>query len=290
MNPFCLFRYDTETDDADAMRGFLPKLVAVHRAHRIPVTLFCTGRMLEAREAEFRDFAAEVRGDPLFEIQSHSYSHIGVGYERGSSVEELRADYARAFAIHASVFGARPEAVSICGTGGKDGPRLKGFDQTEKARRELDMLAGLGVRRLNTFLSRCAEDRDFCDYAELGHPGITGFPSGFGDTGWMLTRTPGGKWRRREPFAAAVATITGEIRRRGEAGVHMPVMLHDWAAWTLAPDRELDHVKRFAEAAHAAGFELLTHDNGCRRHRAAQDRLHSCACRWTEGDEGEETT
>ena len=263
MNPLCLFRYDTETDDADAMRGFLPKMVDVHREHRIPASLFCTGRMLEKRMDEFRDFAAEVHGDPLFEVQSHSYSHIGVGYERGSSVEDLRADYLRAFDIHERIFGVRPVAVSICGTGGKDGPRLRGFDQTEKAQLELDMLAGLGVRRINTFLSARVEDREFCDYTELGHSGIAGFPSGFSDTNWMLDKTPDWKWQRREPFAAAVQTIVDEIRCRGGAGVHMPIMLHDWAVWTLAPDRELDHVKRFAAAARAVGFELVTHGQGC---------------------------
>ncbi len=265
MNPLCLFRYDTETDDADAMRGFLPKLVAVHRANRIPVTLFCTGRMLEKRMDEFRDFAVDVRGDPLFEVQSHSYSHIGVGYERGSSVEELRADYVRAFDLHEQIFGIRPMAVSICGTGGKDGPRLKGFDETEKSRQELDMLADLGVRRINTFLSTRVEDREFCDYAAIGHPEIAGFPSGFSDTNWMLDKTPDWKWRRREPFGEALATITDEISRRGESGMPMPIMLHDWAAWTLASNHELDHVKRFAEAARAAGFDLVTHEVACSR-------------------------
>jgi hypothetical protein len=47
----------------------------------------------------------------------------------------------------------------------------------------------------------------------------------------------------------------------------MPIMLHDWAAWTLAPDRELDHVKRFADAARAAGFDLMTHGSACQRQK-----------------------
>ena len=127
------------------------------------------------------------------------------------------------------------------------------------------MLAELGVRRINTFLSAHAEDRDFCDYAAVGHPEIAGFPSGFSDTDWMLDKTPDWKWRRREPFADAVQAVIGEIRRRGAAGVHMPIMLHDWAAWTLTPDRELNHVKRFADAARAAGFDLVTHESACSR-------------------------
>lgn len=258
MTPLCLFRYDTETDDAAAMRGFLPKLVDVHRRHVIPVTLFCTGRMLEKRADAFRDFAAEVRDDPLFDLQNHSYAHIGVGYANGRPVAELRADYARSFDIHEQVLGARPTAISICGTG-TDGPRLAGFDATEKARAEFEMLASLGVRMLNTFLTGHDESRQFCNYADLGHPEITGFPSGHSDTNWMLEKTPDWKWRRREPFAEAREAITSEIARRGREGTPMPIMLHDWAVWTLAPDRELDHVKRFAETARQAGFSLSTH-------------------------------
>jgi peptidoglycan/xylan/chitin deacetylase (PgdA/CDA1 family) len=264
MNPTCLLRYDTETDDAAQMRGFLPKLVEVHRRHAIPATLFCTGRMLEARADEFRDFAAEVRGDALFELQSHSYGHIGVGYEAGSTLDVLRADYERAVGIHESVLGQRPNAVSICGTGGKDGPRLKGFEQTSKSRAELDMLVSLGIRRINTFLASKAEDLEFCDYADLDHPDVVGFPSGFSDTAWMLQHgAPDWLWHRREPFTDAVAGIVREIERRGREHLHMPIMLHDWAAWCHAPDRELDHVKRFAEAARRAGLALATHGAAC---------------------------
>lgn len=267
MNALCLFRYDTETDDAAAMRGFLPKVVAVHREHRIPATFFCTGRMLEKREAEFRDFAVEIAGDPLFEVEDHSYSHIGAGYEAGSPVEVLRSDYERSFDLHRRVFGKLPAGISLCGTGGRDGARLAGFDATPKAGEELAMFASLGVRRINCFLKGCREDRDFCDYASLGHPEITGFPSGHSDTGWMMEKTPDWHWRRREPYAEAVAGMLDEIRRRGREQSHMPIMLHDWAAWTMAPDHELDHVKRFAETAAAAGLELVTHGEACRRWR-----------------------
>lgn len=264
MSPLCLFRYDTETDDAVQMRGFLPKLVEVHRRNAIPATLFCTGRMLEKRADEFRDFAAEVRGDALFELQCHSYAHIGVGYERGSALEALRDDYERAIAAHEAVLGVRPDAVSLCGTGGKDGPRLKGFDQTDKGRAEFELLVSLGIRRINTFLAGKTEDLDFCDYAALGHPNVIGFPSGFSDTTWMLHHSaPDWQWRRREPFEDAVASVVRELERRGREHLPMPIMLHDWAAWSLAPDRELDHVKRFADAARRAGLVLATHRDAC---------------------------
>ena len=39
----------------------------------------------------------------------------------------------------------------------------------------------------------------------------------------------------------------------------MPLMLHDWVAWTRAPDRELTHVKRIVDAGHKVGYRLVPH-------------------------------
>jgi len=39
----------------------------------------------------------------------------------------------------------------------------------------------------------------------------------------------------------------------------MPLMLHDWVAWTRAADRELTHVKRIVDAARKVGYTLVTH-------------------------------
>jgi len=266
--PLCLFRYDTESDEIDAMQGFLPMMVEVHRRYKIPVTLFCTGNMLDKRRAEFVEFAAEVRDDPLFDIQDHSYSHIGIGYEKGKPIEVLRDDYLRSFDVHESIFGKRPVAVSLCGTS-VDGRRLTGFDETDKSRAELAMLVELGMREVCTFLSTVETSRSFCTYASLGYPEIIGFPGGFSDTGWMMERDADGKVIRREPFDAALATITDTIKQRGAAGTLMPLMMHDWCAWKLAPRKDLAHVILFAETARAAGFELVTHAEGCRRFRAA---------------------
>lgn len=249
MSKLCLIRYDTEARDVEKMSGFLEKLVEVHRKHDIPVSLFCTGGAIDCRESEFRQFWAEVRGDPLFDVQDHSYSHLGIGYEAGKPVADLQADYERSFDAHERVFGVRPFGISICGTGGRDGERLQGFDETEKARQELDMLAGLGVRMINTFLTGADEAREFTNYASLGHPETMGFPSGYSDTGWMARRTHG------EP----ISHILGRIEEHARAGDHMPVMLHDHVAWTCAEDQELTHVVQIADKAREEGCELVTH-------------------------------
>ena len=244
-----LLRYDTEGTSPEEMKGFFEKAVLVHRKDAIPATFFCMGAAIEARESEARAFFEEVKDDPLFDIQDHSYSHVGLGYERGKPVEVLRSDYERSFAVHERVFGKRPTGVSICGTGGKDGWRLAGFDQTEKAKAELDMMAKMGVRMINAFLSTVDESRDFTSFESIGHPEVMGFPSGYGDTAWMA---------RRE-FGDPMSYILGEIDARAASGDRIPVMLHDWVAWMRAEDRELTHVRRIAEKGRKLEYRLVTH-------------------------------
>lgn len=252
-----LLRYDVERGDPEDMKGFLEKVVEVHRSHRIPATLFCTGLTLERLETEFRSFHEEVKDDPLFDIQDHSYSHIGLGYERGEPIATLKADFERSFAVHERLFGVRPIGVAMCGTGGRNGKGVSGFDATEKSRAELGMLASLGVRMINTFLTGVHRSKSFANYGSIGHPEIMGFPSGFSDTGWMFKREPGD----------SLEYIVGIIRERARRHETMPLMLHDWVAWRHAPDRELTHVKRIADEARKVGYELVTHVD-CLRNEA----------------------
>lgn len=244
-----LLRYDTERDDPRSMAGFLEKVVEVHRSHQIPATFFCKGATLQRMEKEFKAFHREIRDDPLFDLQDHSYSHIGLGYERGKPVAVLRADYEKSFAVHQRVFGVRPLGISRCGTSGKDGDSLPGFDATEKSKAEFEMVASLGVRMINSFLTGFNGSRTFLNYASLGHPEIMGFPSGYSDTSWMQRREHG------DP----VEYILSEIRKRARQNEPMPLMLHDWVAWTRAADRELTHVKKIVDTARKEGYKLVTH-------------------------------
>jgi peptidoglycan/xylan/chitin deacetylase (PgdA/CDA1 family) len=248
-----LIRYDTESDRVDSMEGFFEKAIEVHRRDGIPATFFCRGAAIDAREEQFRAFYEEVKDDPLFDIQDHSYSHIGVGYAEGKPVDVLREDYERSFAAHERVFGVRPVGVSICGTAGKDGPRLAGFDETEKAKEELSMLASLGVKMINSHLAGRDEHREFVNYGSIGHPDMMGFPSGYSDTGWMYD------WRSDTHPEDPVGYMLGVMNEHAERGDHMPIMLHDWLAWTHAPDTDLSHVSTFAEKGRELGYRPATH-------------------------------
>ena len=244
-----LMRYDTEWwGPPSAMKGFLEKLVEVHRKDQIPVTLFCKGATLEAMESEFRAFSREVKGDPLFDLQDHSYSHIGLGYEKGKPVHVLEADYRRSFLAHERILGERPVGIARCGTS-DDGPALTGFDATGKSREEFEMVVGLGTRMIDSFLTGVDGSREFIDYGRLGHPEVMGFISGYSDTAWMARGESG------DP----VEYMLNEIRARADRQEHMPVMFHDWVAWQKAPDQELSHVRKIAETGRERGYELSTH-------------------------------
>ncbi|HEY5551449.1 MAG TPA: polysaccharide deacetylase family protein [Opitutaceae bacterium] len=254
--PLMLIRYDTESRQPEEMKGFFEKMIPVHRVEGIPATFFCLGAAMEMREQEFRSFFGEIEGDPLFDIQDHSYSHVGVGYDAGRSVEEIRTDFIRSFDVHERLRGKRPTGVSLAGTGTRDGQRLAGFDATEKARAELVTLAGVGVRMINTFHSRVADhSKEFMSYRNMGFPDVMGFPSGHSDNRWL----------RGRQFGEPREYILSEIRERGVRAEHIPLMFHDDTVWIDVNDKDLAIVRLVADAGRKAGFELVTHIEAYRR-------------------------
>lgn len=244
-----LLRYDTEWwGDWSEMDGFIEKVIEVHRTNKIPATFFCKGETLFNFKEQFVEFYQEVKDDPLFDFQDHSYSHIGLGYTKGKSIQVLKEDYEKSFAIHKEIFGKNPSGISICGTS-EDGPSLEGFDSTEKSKGEFQMVAGLGIKMINTFHTEFNTGYDFMQYTSLDHPEIMGFPSGYSDTAWMF----------RKEFGDPVEYIKGEIKERSDKNNHMPLMLHDWVAWQHAKDRDLSHVVELTDYAQLLGYELVTH-------------------------------
>jgi len=246
--PRLIIRFDTESRQREEIRGFFEKVVSVQRTHEIPASFFCMGAAIVLREPEFRAFYQEIKEDSLFDIQDHSYSHIGIGYAEGKTVEVLRSDYEKSFATHERVFGKRPTGVSLCGTS-VDGPHVSGFDATEKSRAELDMLAGLGVRMVNTFLTGHNSAHEFVDYSDLGHPEMMGFPSANSDNGWV----------RGRKFGDPAEHIVSQIKKNAPLGKHMAIMFHDDTEWIDVNDKDLDLMKLIADVARENGYELATH-------------------------------
>ena len=61
--------YDTENIEHGV--AAVGRLVALHKRHEIPATFFIVGRLLEKDGPEYR----RLLDDPLFDVQSHSWSH-----------------------------------------------------------------------------------------------------------------------------------------------------------------------------------------------------------------------
>lgn len=244
-----LIRFDTESRHKDEMKGFFKKIIFVQRKYNIPISFFCMGSAIEIREVEFRNFYNEIKNDPLFDIQDHSYSHIGLGYQNGESVDVLKADYEKSFSVHERVFGKRPVGISMCGTGGRNGSLLCGFDATEKSRTELNMLAKLGLKMINTNLCYVDSTTEFINYSKIGHPEIMGFPNGLSDTGWL----------KRKKYGNPKEFIKSQIAEKAKQNSHMAIMFHDHIQWIDMNDKELDYLITIAHDARKHGYELATH-------------------------------
>lgn len=245
-----LIRYDTESRQREEMKGFFEKIVAVQHSYDIPLSFFCLGTAIDKRKSEFIDFAKEAKDDPLFDFQCHSYSHIGLAYSNGKSVEILKADFEKAFEVHEGVFGIRPIGVSISGTGGVDGSPLCGFDATEKSRAELDMLAKLGVRMIDTKLCGADSTTEFINYSKIGYPEIMGFPIGSpSDNGWL----------RGRKYGDPKEYITKHIQENARKDNHMAIMFHDDTGWIDVNDKEMDYLKLVVDVARKNGYEIVTH-------------------------------
>jgi len=94
--------YDTETID-HALEA-LPTLVALHRKYEVPATFFVVGRLLEKDGPKYR----ELLDDPLFDIQTHTYSHQMLKDSRphgpAVSLEEMDVEVGRGKALVEDVF------------------------------------------------------------------------------------------------------------------------------------------------------------------------------------------
>jgi peptidoglycan/xylan/chitin deacetylase (PgdA/CDA1 family) len=108
-----LIGYDVEwRGEGDVTPRFLEQARSLHNRLGVPATLFVVGQTLERWVPQFQAIA----GDPLFDIQQHTYSHQllktvyiedgrSVRVVRGISIEETRAEVAKTSALLAEHLG-----------------------------------------------------------------------------------------------------------------------------------------------------------------------------------------
>jgi peptidoglycan/xylan/chitin deacetylase (PgdA/CDA1 family) len=100
--PTFLIGYDVEHLDPSVTRVFLKRAMQLHREYHVPATFFVLGQTLERNVDEL----GALVGDPLFDIQQHTYSHTplktlvqrnarGTELIVGGSLERIRDEVSR---------------------------------------------------------------------------------------------------------------------------------------------------------------------------------------------------
>ncbi|MEI6501279.1 MAG: polysaccharide deacetylase family protein, partial [Armatimonadota bacterium] len=117
-----LAAYDTE--NLEQCLPAVEQLVALHRKHEVPATFFIVGKLLEQDGPAYR----KLLDDPLFDVQSHSYSHRMLRdspqHGPGVTVEEAEFEIAEGKRLVDEVFerntiGFRPGCGFENGFGGE---------------------------------------------------------------------------------------------------------------------------------------------------------------------------
>jgi len=98
------------TDEAVAS---VSRICSVLERHSVPATFFIVGLLLEKAGDRL---ASILKGNPLLDIESHSYSHMGIKSQDSAVAEQLRRELRLTSDLIVTYFGARP--VGFCAPGG----------------------------------------------------------------------------------------------------------------------------------------------------------------------------
>jgi signal transduction histidine kinase len=101
--PLYVAGYDLEAEPEVSLPA-VRALAEVHRRHNAPATFFIVTRLLEAAGDEYR----RILDDGLFDIQSHTHTHLNV---KASAPEEVRREVELSRRLIADVFGR--EAIGL---------------------------------------------------------------------------------------------------------------------------------------------------------------------------------
>jgi len=106
--------YDTEyVQDLGWSLHAVEAVAAVHRKHEAPATFFFVGQLLELQGERY---AASLKGDDLFDAQSHTYSHLSLKSQHPERLSAAAEELRKTADLIGRHFGARP--IGLCGPGG----------------------------------------------------------------------------------------------------------------------------------------------------------------------------
>jgi peptidoglycan/xylan/chitin deacetylase (PgdA/CDA1 family) len=223
--------------DPDVTRPFLKRAAQLHREFGVPATFFVLGQTLERNI----DAIGELVGDPLFDIQQHTYSHKplkslvqqnrhGTLFLAGGTLERTRDEVVRTNELLERHLGITCTGLTAPYThyrGLMDRPDI------------LEILAEAGIQFLRTY---GRNEHDWQPVSFDVQPfwyDLQGFGDmlEFGVTGWVdcLLREELG-WDDHEGFFAEVRRSLDTVVQRDLA---WSCLQHDWASIREDPDMVL---------------------------------------------------
>jgi peptidoglycan/xylan/chitin deacetylase (PgdA/CDA1 family) len=248
-----LIGYDVEHQDPAITGAFLEQAVRVHTQLAAPATFFVVGRTLERNRDAFR----AIVGNPLFDIQQHTYSHVllktvcqendeGIRIVRGGTLPQIREEVAKTSLLLKDALGL--ECLGLTGPynyyrGLADRPDI------------LEILWECGIRYLRTY-GRDAHDWQPVSldvqpfwYEAQGFPGMLEM----GITGWqdcILRKKLG--WANHSGYLDAVLPNLDEIVRRDLVWSYVQ---HDWSSIWDDPSMRL--TEALLRAVRDRGIEII---------------------------------
>jgi peptidoglycan/xylan/chitin deacetylase (PgdA/CDA1 family) len=223
-----LFGYDVEHLDPEITRPFLKRAAELHREYGVPATLFVTGETLERNV----DALGALVGDPLFDLQQHTYSHKplktlvqrsprGTELILGASLERTRDEVSRTSELLASLLGVRCTGLTGPYTyyrGLADRPDI------------LQVLDECGIRFLRTYGRNEHDWQPVSFDVQPFRYSLQGFPHllEYGIQGWAdcLLREELG-WEDHDGYLAELRRNLDLIRERDLVWSYLQ---HDWSS------------------------------------------------------------
>lgn len=250
-----LLGYDVEHNKPEVTQAFLRQAERVHESYGAPCTLFVTGRTLEGNVHALREIAA--RSD-LFDIQSHTYSHVllktvcqnvdgEITIFRGSSIDVLCGEISKSVELTRELLGI--EVKGLCGPycyyrGLSDRPDV------------LEILHESGIRFTRTW----GRNENDWQPTELSLQPFWYEPQGFGDIlelpvhGWQdcIWRSHYG-WADTRGFMDYQCELVDEAADRD---IVLNLCAHDWSA--IWDDPEMTIVQGILERARDRGMRVMS--------------------------------
>ena len=251
-----LIGYDIEKSFEPAVTlQFVERVIEAQRELQVPATFFILGRCIEAS----KDALLLLKKEPLFELQQHTYSHIGIKtlwqvkpdgtsrFEPGAPLDAIEDEIKKTNRLLKDSLGVDCQGIAV--------PR--GFYRGLGDRPDLlALFRRNGIHYMRSF-SRNEKDwqpvpldvQPFF-YDVQGFPEILEFPvQGWQDCLWYETH---GKDKRG--YALYLKEMADQTKKRG---LTWSFVQHDWS--TIVYDPDFSVTKQFILYARDLGISFMTH-------------------------------